>query len=65
MSAVALLHDNPHPDDDAIDDAMRGNICRCGMYGRVRRAIHRASAQLGGAVQQFDPAVSGKEVRHG
>ena len=65
MSAAALLHDNPHPDDDAINDAMRGNICRCGMYGRVRRAIHRASAQLLGAVPQFDPAVSGKEVRHG
>lgn len=65
MSAAALLHDNPQPDDAAIDAAMRGNICRCGMYGRVRRAIHRASAQLTDAVQQFDPAIGGQEVRHG
>ncbi len=44
MSAVALLRDNPAPDDDAIDDAMKGNICRCGTYPRIRRAIHRAAA---------------------
>ncbi|MDZ7668236.1 MAG: (2Fe-2S)-binding protein [Gammaproteobacteria bacterium] len=43
MSAVALLRDNPAPDDDAIDQAMRGNLCRCGTYPRIRRAIHRAA----------------------
>lgn len=44
MSAVALLRDNPAPDDAAIDAAMRGNLCRCGTYPRIRRAIHRAAA---------------------
>ena len=39
MSAAALLASNPNPDDAAIDSAMRGNICRCGMYGRIRQAI--------------------------
>jgi len=43
MSAVALLRDNPTPDDEAIDQAMRGNLCRCGTYPRIRRAIHRAA----------------------
>ena len=42
MSAVALLQDNPNPDDAAIDSAMSGNICRCGMYSRIRRGIKRA-----------------------
>ena len=39
MSAAALLAANPHPDDTAIDNAMRGNICRCGTYPRIKRAI--------------------------
>ncbi len=39
MSAAALLASNPNPDDNAINSAMRGNICRCGMYGRIRQAI--------------------------
>ncbi len=43
MSAVALLKENPAPGDDDIDRAMSGNICRCGTYQRIRRAIHRAS----------------------
>ena len=42
MAAAALLRANPKPDDDAIDAAMT-NICRCGTYGRVRAAIHRAA----------------------
>jgi isoquinoline 1-oxidoreductase alpha subunit len=65
MSAAALLRDNPQPDDAAIEAAMRGNICRCGMYARVKRAIHRASAQMTDAVQQFDPAAASEEVSHG
>jgi aerobic-type carbon monoxide dehydrogenase small subunit (CoxS/CutS family) len=39
MSAAALLAANPRPDDAQIDDAMRGNICRCGTYPRIRQAI--------------------------
>lgn len=47
MSAAALLSKTPKPSDDDIDAAMGGNLCRCGMYGRIRRAIHRASAGAG------------------
>jgi isoquinoline 1-oxidoreductase subunit alpha len=43
MSASALLASNPHPDDAAIDDAMAGNICRCGTYQRIRAAIKQAA----------------------
>ena len=43
MSAAALLAANPQPDDAAIDAAMRGNICRCGTYARIRRAIGRVA----------------------
>jgi len=45
MSAAALLAKTPKPTDQQIDDAMMGNLCRCGMYGRIRRAIHRAAEQ--------------------
>ena len=44
MTAAALLARNPRPDDAAIDAAMIGNLCRCGTYVLVRRAIHRAAA---------------------
>ena len=43
MSASALLASNPHPTDAAIDDAMSGNICRCGTYVRIREAIKLAA----------------------
>jgi isoquinoline 1-oxidoreductase subunit alpha len=43
MSATALLNANPNPDDDAIDAAMAGNICRCGTYVRIRKAIKHAA----------------------
>ncbi len=43
MSAAALLATNPKPTDADIDDAMSGNICRCGTYGRVREAIKHAA----------------------
>ncbi|HXY30661.1 MAG TPA: (2Fe-2S)-binding protein [Gemmatimonadaceae bacterium] len=43
MSAAALLKSNPHPTDEQIDAAMKGNICRCGTYQRIRAAIHRAA----------------------
>jgi isoquinoline 1-oxidoreductase subunit alpha len=43
MSAVALLAKKASPSDSEIDDAMSGNICRCGTYQRIRQAIHRAA----------------------
>ena len=43
MSAAALLAEKPHPTDADIDAAMAGNICRCGTYQRIRRAIHAAA----------------------
>jgi aerobic-type carbon monoxide dehydrogenase small subunit (CoxS/CutS family) len=43
MSAVALLKRNPNPGDADIDKAMQGNICRCGTYQRIRKAIHQAA----------------------
>jgi isoquinoline 1-oxidoreductase alpha subunit len=47
MSASALLADNPHPSDSDIDDAMSGNICRCGTYPRIRAAIKQAATGQG------------------
>jgi len=46
MSAVALLTKNPKPTDKDIDDAMSGNLCRCGTYPRIRKAIHLAAKTL-------------------
>jgi len=45
MSAAALLAENPNPTDADIDTAMSGNVCRCGTYNRIRRAIHRAAEE--------------------
>jgi isoquinoline 1-oxidoreductase alpha subunit len=45
MSAAALLASTPHPDDNDIDAAMAGNICRCGTYVRIRKAIKRAAGK--------------------
>ncbi|MGD8829198.1 MAG: (2Fe-2S)-binding protein [Pseudomonadales bacterium] len=59
MSALALLASNPNPDDEAINAAMSGNICRCGMYGRIRAAIKSVAR-----VEHFDPAAA-EEVQHG
>ena len=47
MSASALLASNPHPTDSDIDDAMSGNICRCGTYVRIREAIKQAAQSSG------------------
>src|SRR3974390_3562452 len=47
MSASALLASNPHPTDSDIDDAMAGNICRCGTYARLREAIKQAAQSTG------------------
>jgi isoquinoline 1-oxidoreductase subunit alpha len=46
MAAVALLRTNSSPSDAQIDDALSGNICRCGTYVRIRKAIHRAAELL-------------------
>ncbi len=43
MSAAVLLKENSNPTDQDIDDAMSGNICRCGTYPRIRAAIHQAA----------------------
>jgi aerobic-type carbon monoxide dehydrogenase small subunit (CoxS/CutS family) len=45
MAAAALLALKPNPTDDDINAAMVGNICRCGTYNRIRRAIHRAAKE--------------------
>ena len=47
MAAAALLKQNPKPTDADIDDAMSGNICRCGTYPRIRAAIKQAAGQKG------------------
>jgi isoquinoline 1-oxidoreductase subunit alpha len=44
MAAAALLAQNPNPTDADIDEAMAGNLCRCGAYQRIREAVHRAAA---------------------
>jgi len=46
MSAAALVASNRNPSDDDIDQAMAGNICRCGTYDRIRRAVHRAAREV-------------------
>jgi len=46
MSAAVLLREKPQPTDEDIDQAMTGNICRCGTYPRIRRAIHRAAGMV-------------------
>jgi isoquinoline 1-oxidoreductase alpha subunit len=46
MSAVALLKSNPNPTDEAIDAYMSGNVCRCGTYTRIRKAIHLAASEM-------------------
>lgn len=46
MTATALLVANPRPDDEAIESAMSGHLCRCGTYGRIRRAIRAAAQDL-------------------
>jgi len=45
MTAVALLDDNAHPTDSDIEDAMKGILCRCGTYQRIKKAIHTAAEE--------------------
>ncbi len=51
MAAAALLETNPDPDDEEIDAALRGNICRCGTYQRIRRGVRRAARALAAGEQ--------------
>jgi isoquinoline 1-oxidoreductase alpha subunit len=48
MAAIALLEETPSPTDADVDSAMRGNICRCGTYQRIRAAIHEAARTMKG-----------------
>jgi aerobic-type carbon monoxide dehydrogenase small subunit (CoxS/CutS family) len=52
MSAAALLARNPKPTDAQIDSAMAGNLCRCGTYPRIRKAIHQAVKLMNGGDRQ-------------
>ena len=47
MSAAALLESNPNPSEEEIEAAMNGNICRCGTYIRIKKAIKTAAAEIG------------------
>ena len=49
MTAAALLSKTPRPSEAEVIEAMQGNICRCGTYGRIKAAVHDAAATLGGA----------------
>jgi len=48
MQAASLLAENPSPTDEEIDEAMQGNLCRCGTYPRIRAAIHSAAKRMEG-----------------
>ena len=61
MSAAALLANNPNPTDEQIDQAMQGNVCRCGMYGRIRKAIKSTTLVASQNEQLFTSAM---EVDH-
>ena len=59
MSAAALLTSKPHPTDADVDDAMAGNICRCGTYQRIREAIHQAAAKANAGVMDGAQSATG------
>lgn len=54
MTAAAFLAKTPHPTEAQIDDAMSGNICRCGTYNQIRKAIHRAAQLQAGGSKSAD-----------
>jgi isoquinoline 1-oxidoreductase alpha subunit len=61
MTAAALVRNNPNPSDADIDQAMRGNICRCGTYQAIREAIHKASEIQSGGSAPTSAANGGAE----
>ena len=64
MSASALLTKNPNPSDAQIDTAMKGNICRCGMYGRIRTAIKSVNANEVASSGKSELYYNAGEVKH-
>lgn len=54
MRATALLASNPSPSDAEIDSGMAANICRCGTYNRIRKAVRRAAERMAGNVERAD-----------
>ena len=61
MTAAALLNANPSPSDEDIEASM-GNLCRCGTYNRIRKAIHRCAGQLPKSGTNGDPAADGSTL---
>ena len=62
--STALLAEVPAPNDSQIDRAMRGNLCRCGTYTRIRQAVHRAAElQAGGQTTPSGPAAAAGSAR--
>lgn len=61
MSASALLAQKPKPTDTDIDQAMNGNICRCGTYIRIRAAVHRAASLAASSTTNQAAAAKGEE----
>lgn len=62
MTATALLEKHPQPTDAQIDEAMSGNICRCGTYQRIREGIHRAAAMKVAAAHKPEASYSAKVI---
>jgi isoquinoline 1-oxidoreductase alpha subunit len=62
MAATALLAKTPHPTDAQIDAAMSGNLCRCGTYLRIRKAIHQAAAGGHQSAANSPQHAAGKEI---
>jgi len=58
MTAAALLIRKPQPTDADIDQFLSGNICRCGTYQRIRRAVHRAAKQIASQNAPAPPAIA-------
>ncbi len=65
MSAAALLKKTPHPTDDQITQAMNGNLCRCGTYERIRKAIHRAADAADKGLKKVAQNLSAGELAGG
>jgi isoquinoline 1-oxidoreductase alpha subunit len=64
MTAASLLNENPNPSDTQVEEAMAGNICRCGCYPRIKAAILTVAEQSQpGAVQLANPVAMSKEVQ--
>jgi isoquinoline 1-oxidoreductase alpha subunit len=61
MTAAALLAKTAHPTDADIDEALHGNICRCGTYQAIRAAVHRAAVLQRAAVVQRNDATQRRD----